>query len=154
LNGVWPVDRPAMEPAPAAHTYMAMNARQAQQRAAETRLHRLLTTCPFDDAAWVDAMSKDIHVRIGNAAPAIGRDAAITALSRFFGRVESVATDFWEACRRRETIFAEVDIRFVDEEGADHRIPCVVVARMAGSSLLDLRLGLDPSSIPPGPRSS
>jgi hypothetical protein len=111
-------------------------------------LQRVITTRPFDDVAWRKIIAHEIHVRIGNAAPVIGKPAALAELRRFFSRVESVGGGFWELCKRRETIFAEVEVRFIDMAGSDQCIPCVIVARMAGRVLIDLRLGLDPSPIP------
>jgi hypothetical protein len=124
--------------------------RRHTARAAEIKLQQLLTAGCFDDAGWKEMIAPDVHLRIGNNAPAIGKDASLAALSVFFGRIDSVGNGYWELCRRRETIFAEVEIRFLDTGGADRRIPCVIVARLASGSLLDLRLAFDPSPIPPG----
>jgi hypothetical protein len=41
-----------------------------------------------------------------------------------------------------------MDVEFQDEAGEVHRIPCVIVVRMANAALLDLRIHLDPSPIP------
>jgi hypothetical protein len=126
---------------------MVSNHRKVRKGLA-TKLQELVTAHPFDHVAWDKIAAPEIHLRIGNAAPIVGKSAALAELALFFARIESLGEGFWELCRRRETIFAEVDIGFVDSGGTYRRIPCVIVARMTDNSLLDLRFDLDPSPIP------
>lgn len=121
---------------------------RAAQNPTAARLKQLFATHPFDEAAWGTAAAADLHVRIGNAAPVVGRDPALGELRRFFARVDSIGSGFCEMCRVRETIFAEMEVDFTDEAGGGRRIPCTVVARVAGGRVLDIRLHLDPSPIP------
>ena len=75
----------------------------------------------------------------------VGRSAAVAELGIFYSRIESVGTSYWEQCRRDQTVFAEVEVRFIDAAGADRHIPCVIVARWGMGQLVDLRFDLDPS---------
>jgi hypothetical protein len=117
-------------------------------QAAASMLEQLFRAERFDRKAWEMVVAEDIHMRIGNAVPVIGKVAVMAELETFFDRVQSVGDSFWEVCRRRDTIFVEVEIHFIDVVGADRLIPCVIVARLAGGNLLDLRFDLDPSPIP------
>jgi hypothetical protein len=116
--------------------------------ATTAKLQKLLVAPAFDRVAWDAIVADDLHLRIGNAAPAIGRGASLAELSHFLARTKSIGTGFCETCRRRETLFAEMDVEFIDAAGHEQRIPCVVAARMASGSLVDLRFHLDPSPIP------
>lgn len=89
-----------------------------------------------------------LFLRIGNAPPIVGKNAALAELSLFYLRIESVGTSYWELCTREETIFAEVEVCFVDAAGAHLHIPCVIVARTAMGRLVDFRFDVDPSPIP------
>lgn len=109
---------------------------------------RLFAARSFDRAAWDAAVAQDLHVRIGNAAPAIGKQNGLAELGRFFSRITSLGSGFRETCRSRETMFAELDVEFKDSEGETRRIPCVLVVRVAGAALVDVRLHLDPSPLP------
>jgi hypothetical protein len=110
-----------------------------------------LITRPFDAVTWGDIVAQDIHVRIGNAPPIIGKADALAELERFFARVASMGAGYWESCTRRESIFAEVEVDFINDDGCECRIPCMIMARMEDGRLLDLRFGLDPSPIPSSP---
>jgi hypothetical protein len=112
------------------------------------RLRRLLQSHPFDRRAWNPVVTDDLHVRIGNAAPVIGRDAALAELGAFVSRTESIGAGFFETCRRAQTVFAEVEVDFKDAAGGVRGIPCVMVMRWVGESLIDLRIHLDTSTIP------
>ena len=120
----------------------------AQYHRTGASVRQLLLTHPFDREAWESAAAQDLHVRIGNAAPVIGRSDAITELDCFFARVRSIGAGFCETCRSRETLFAELEVEFRDSAGLLQWIPCVVVVRLAGAAVLDVRLHLDPSPIP------
>ena len=120
---------------------------RAQSRAAAGVRH-VLFTHPFERAAWETIAAHDLHVRIGNAAPVIGKNAALAELDRFFARISSIGESFCETCRSRETFFAEVEVGFRDCAGLARGIPCVVVARLTGGALLDVRFNLDPTPIP------
>jgi hypothetical protein len=109
---------------------------------------RLFAARSFDRAAWEAAVAQDLHVRIDNAAPVIGKKDGLAELGRFFSRITSLGTGFRETCRSRETMFAELEVEFQDSEGETRRIPCVLVVRVAGAALLDVRLHLDPSPLP------
>jgi|tagenome__1003787_1003787.scaffolds.fasta_scaffold18607971_2 hypothetical protein len=111
-------------------------------------IRQLLAAHPFDRNAWDCASAQDLHVRIGNARPAVGKDAALEELSRFFARIRSVGAGFCEMCHSGNTVFAEMEVEFSDAGGVHRRIPCVVVVRVEGRALLDVRLHLDPSPIP------
>jgi hypothetical protein len=111
------------------------------------RLKRLLTSQPLDANAWSDIASDDLHVRIGNASPAIGKDAALAELELFFARINSMGTGFLEIWRRQETVYAELEVQFTEPMGCERRIPCAIVARITHGSLRDLRFHLDPSPI-------
>ncbi len=113
-----------------------------------TKLRQLLSTHPFDQSAWDAAVAPDVHVQNGNAAPAIGKSAALAELSLFVARIQSVGANFCETCKQKETIFAEVEIAFADGTRCEQRIPCVIVARTISGCLVDLRIHLDPSPIP------
>jgi hypothetical protein len=110
-------------------------------------LSRLLLL-PFDRAAWEAVSGPHLHLRIGNAAPAMGRDVALRAYGGFRGRLTAIGCrycDYWE---RREAIFAETDVCFVGHDGSPREIPCTIIARVTGGLLQDLRLHLDPTPIP------
>lgn len=112
------------------------------------KLGQLLSTHPFDRVAWEAAVAHDLHLRIGNAAPVIGKTAALAELNLFFARIKSIGTGFCETCRLRETVFAEMEVEFTDAVGCEQRIPCVIVVRVTGGTFLDIRFHLDPSPIP------
>jgi hypothetical protein len=120
---------------------------RAQHRASPTIRHLLLTQ-PFARDAWESAAAHDLHVRIGNAAPVIGKSAALAELDRFFARITAIGAGFCETCRSKETLFAEVEVEFRDGAGLPRGIPCVVVVRLTGGALLDVRFHLDPTPIP------
>lgn len=126
---------------------MSPTARRPQQ-AMTVKLKQLLCTHPFDAIAWEAAVGHDLHLRIGNAVPAIGKKAALAELSLFFARIDSLGAGFCEMCSLRETVFAEMEVGFTDATGREQRIPCVIVARIVSNSVLDLRFHLDPSPIP------
>ena len=114
------------------------------------KLRQLLRAHPFDRTAWNRFVTDDLHVRIGNAATVIGKDAALAELSAFFARTESVGAGFFETCRHTQTVFAEMEVDFKDAAARARSIPCVMVMRWVGGSLVDLRIHLDPSAIPTG----
>ena len=122
----------------------------AQHRRTGASVRHLLVTHPFNREAWESATAHDLHVRIGNAAPVIGRSAALAELNRFFARVSSIGAGFCETCKSRESLFAELEIEFQDGAGLRQWIPCVVVLRLTGTALLDVRFHLDPTPIPTG----
>jgi hypothetical protein len=61
-------------------------------------LKHLLLTRPFDRDAWDAAAAQDLHVRIGNAAPVMGKIAALAEVDRFFSRIISVGEGYFETC--------------------------------------------------------
>ena len=116
--------------------------------ATAAKVKELLLRAPSDTAAWEAAVGDDLHVRIGNAAPAVGKNAALAELAGFLGRVDSVGENFCELFRGRETYIAEMEVAFSNFTDDQQRIPCVVVVRTSGSSVIDVRFHLDPSPIP------
>jgi hypothetical protein len=112
------------------------------------RLRSLLRAESFDRAAWETIVAADLHVRIGNAPPIIGRDAALAELSRFLARIDEIGTGFCAVWQRGETMFAETEVWFTDADRRCRKIPCTIIARMAEGSVCDLRIHLDPSPIP------
>lgn len=108
----------------------------------------MLIAQPFDRAAWETAASHELHVRIGNAAPVIGKAAGLAELEQFFSRITRIGSNFCETCRRRESLFSEMDVEFRDDAGEPRTIPCVIVVRVVNAAVLDVRFHLDPSPIP------
>ncbi|HEV7800969.1 MAG TPA: nuclear transport factor 2 family protein [Burkholderiales bacterium] len=126
---------------------MTLNTRGLEQATA-AKLKHLIAGPRFDPVAWGEIIADDMHLRIGNAAPVIGRDSALAELGRFFARIDSLAAGFYDMWRRRETVYVELEVEFTDATGRKRRIPCAIVARAADGILLDLRFHLDPSLIP------
>jgi hypothetical protein len=126
---------------------MSLNAR-GPTRTTAVKLEQLLARRQFDPSAWAEIVADDVHVRIGNAAPVIGRDPALAELGLFFARIDSIGAGFREMWKRRETVYAELEVEFTDATGRERRIPCAIVARATGGSLRDIRFHLDPSLIP------
>lgn len=102
---------------------------------------------PFVRAEWEAIASESLHLRIGNRASAIGRTAALNEFAAFRARILGFGCRYCDLWQRREAIYAETDIRFVDSEAGLRDIPCAVVARVSRGLLLDLRLYLDPSPV-------
>ena len=127
---------------------MTPTARSAH-RATTAKLRHLLTAPSFDGQAWAAAVAHDLHVRIGNAQPAIGKTAALGTLGVFFSRIDSLGDGFCEMRKVKETIYAEMEVGFTNAAGLEQQIPCAIVVRLTvGGSLLDIRVHLDPSPIP------
>jgi hypothetical protein len=108
---------------------------------------RELLTSPFDRAVWEKVSSRVLHVRIGNAPVATGRDASLDTLAAFIMRIEGFGCKYCELWQRRAAIYAETEVHFRDQGGALCAIPCAVVARAPKGELVDLRFHLDPSPI-------
>jgi hypothetical protein len=71
------------------HTATAVSSLTTPSRRVALQLERLLHARTFDSAAWDTLVATDLHVRIGNAQPMIGKDAALGELERFLNRVDS-----------------------------------------------------------------
>jgi hypothetical protein len=130
------------------HTATAVSSLTTPSRRVALQLERLLHARTFDSAAWDTLVATDLHVRIGNAQPMIGKDAALGELERFLNRVDSIGSGFCAMWRHREAIFAETEIAFTDACGVPRHIPCTFVARVTRDLVCDLRIHLDPSAIP------
>ena len=109
---------------------------------------RLLLAGPYAALAWERMAGDPLHLRIGNGRPIVHRDAALAALEKFYTRIEGIGLGFWHGIADDEALFAECDLRFRATTGLPQAIPCAVVARLTGGSLIDLRLHLDPAPIP------
>jgi hypothetical protein len=102
----------------------------------------------FERAEWEAIAGEQLHVRIGNAEPEIGRTRALDALAAFRARVLGFGCRYCDLWQRREAIYAETDVRYLDAGGMPRQIPCAIVARVSRGRLLDIRFHLDPSPIP------
>jgi hypothetical protein len=114
------------------------------------RLKALLQP-PFVRADWDAVASEHLHLRIGNDPPATERQAGLDRLEAFLARIDGFGCCYCDLWQRRETVYAEADVRYRDPSGTVCEIPCTLVARIRRGRLLDLRLHLDPSQIPSAP---
>lgn len=110
---------------------------------APERLKALLLARPFDAAGWMAASSPDMHVRIGAAAPCIGRAAALEALRGLLARCVTIGGEYCEVWPLRGAIHVETDLRCPDAQGRLVTLPCVIIVRSARGLLIDLRFYLD-----------
>lgn len=92
-------------------------------------LHHLLTS-PFCRSAWHEISASQRHVRIGRRPVIIGRNAALEALGSFLARTRGFGCAYCEHWIQRETIYAETDMRYLDDDGVERLIPCAVIARV------------------------
>jgi len=118
------------------------------QTIAATVLKRLIETQPFDQAAWTQVCSPDLHLRIANGPVHTRREQGLVDLRDFLSRVSRLGCDFCEMWQRRETIFAETELEFIDAGGRPSKIPCVLVARTTHGLVRDLRIYIDTAGLP------
>lgn len=102
-----------------------------------------LFAMPFDEVGWLLATSSQLHLRIGNDPPVLGREAGLLAMKYLADRVIDSGVRFCACWKRREAIFAETEVLFKDARHASRMIPCAMIARTDGTAVLDLRLYLD-----------
>jgi hypothetical protein len=112
------------------------------------RLKSLLLERPPSQAAWVAACSATIHLRIGNADAAIERSSAIRQVMVLLTSVEAFGQSYCDVWQRRDTIYVESDIVFLDRQQARRVIPCVIIGRTMAGLLVDLRFYFDPRPVP------
>jgi hypothetical protein len=109
----------------------------------------LLCMKPFDATAWAQVVAEDCHARIGNAPPAVGRNAVLKVLVALYAPIEGFGSDYFDSWTRREAVFIETDLAFrAGAAGRIDRIPCVAIMRVTRNLLRDFRLLLDPAPIP------
>ncbi len=54
----------------------------------------LAASSPPDIEVWCSLIAEDVHLRIANRPPAVKREAVLSELSRFLGRVEALGRNF------------------------------------------------------------
>lgn len=112
---------------------------------------KALLNAPFRFETWAALSAPHLHVRIGNAPPAIDQAAALADLELFMSRIDRFGCRYCEICQIREAIFAETDLQFRDAMRVERVIPCTIVVRVTGGLIQDIRFHLDPSPIPKTP---
>jgi len=108
---------------------------------------KLLLRIPFDGRHWIDVVDHHFHVRIGNAPPTLDRESSLAQIKSLLARLTRIGCDFCELWQRREAIYAETDLCYLDEHGLERSIPCVIIARVAGGRLIELRFHFDPAPL-------
>lgn len=111
-------------------------------------LQALLGGRTSDLDVWAALLAPDAHLRIGNAAPAIGREEALRDLAVLLAGAEGMGHAFAHCVRVGDLVVVETDI--VCRAGGAARaavIPCAVLARVGDGLLKDVRFYLDPSPL-------
>ena len=105
----------------------------------------LLAARPFPARLWESATSERLHLRIGNAAPALTKADALLALRDFLEGTETFNCAFCEFWARKEVIYVETELVACGSRTPNLVIPCVIVARTTHGVLDDLRFYVDRS---------
>src|SRR5690349_19348175 len=116
---------PARRERPTKPTVAVSSPTALRHRVAQ-RLKKVLFAPTFDSAAWDNLVTADLHVRIGNAQPMIGKDAGLREVGRFLNRIDGIGGGFCAMWQRKEAIFAETEVAFTDAGGAPQQIPCTI----------------------------
>lgn len=103
---------------------------------------------PFDRCEWERCSSTHLCVRIGNRNATRSKQDALDQLATFFSRLIGFAGPYCEVWTRRRDIFIETHVHFLTGRGQPSELPCMIVARIRGGLLMDLRFYLDPCPIP------
>lgn len=100
---------------------------------------------PQSLAAWSLILAQDVHLRIGNERPVIGKRKALTALADLFEHFEELGPAFRQVVSAGETIVAETSYRLRESRDCPN-IPCAVILRSERGLISDVRYYLDRTS--------
>jgi hypothetical protein len=102
---------------------------------------------PLDIEGWARLLSEDIHLRIANQPPVIGRSLATEELVKLFWMVNALGRGFCEIWPGddKETLLMELDLSLK----TDTAIPIAIVVRMVEPTRLarDIRFYFDPAPL-------
>lgn len=104
--------------------------------------NRAAPAVPQTVAAWGLILAPDVHLRIGNRRPVIGKRKALAELVGLFDTLEEVGAEFRQVVGAGETIVAETSYRDVmRREGPT--MPCAIILRMERGLISDVRFYID-----------
>lgn len=114
----------------------------------QDRLRAILGGERIDAGALGRFFAEDVHLRVGSAAPAVGKRRALAELALLLDRVAAVGGVFHEVWQVDDTCFVETEITYAGPGGRTTVIPCVVIVRPHTGLVQDIRFYLDPTPLP------
>jgi len=103
---------------------------------------------PPDLAGWSRLLAENVHLRVGNRQPAVGREASLRELSRLFQVTAALGRGFRELWPSGdgETVLMEIELTPV---GSVRPLPVALVVRMIAPEAIvrDVRFYFDPAPL-------
>lgn len=96
-------------------------------------------------SGWGPILADNVHLRVGNRPPALGKLNALDELAVLFKEMGSFGARYLEVLRVDETIVFESTFHRGLLETANE-VPCVLIARSQHGLLSDMRFYLDRSA--------
>ena len=107
-----------------------------------TRTNEVFTELPKSLGAWARVLADNVHLRVGNRAPALGKTNALIELATLFDESGSFGADYLDVLRVGETIVIEATLQTKLDQ-ISHELPCTLIARSEHGMVSDLRVYLD-----------
>jgi uncharacterized protein (TIGR02246 family) len=101
----------------------------------------------LDAAAFVEVLTPDASFVFAGNAAAVGRDAVRRSVEALFANLSTLKHTIHESWESDAMLVYEADVSYTFRSGANLRVPYVNVLRLAGGSVADYRIYLDPTEL-------